>query len=416
MKALQIISFRIIFSFVLLFIISLPFPHHFIPDIGQYLSPYFEVLVKWFGENVFHLKSAYTSILVSDSTGLYIHVFIVFIISVLISVAWTILDKHGNNLDKLKYWFKVIISYYLSMQLFEYGFNKLFKYQFYLPEPNTLFTPIGGLSPDILYWSTMGTSYSYTVFMGLLEIISAILLLFKRTRLLGAIIAMGILINITMINFGFDISVKLYSCFLLFLSIVIISPDLKKLFVFFILNKQVITSEWAPTINSKKRILFYSIFKSLIIGLILFDTLFVYFVTNNFNDDKAQRPFLHGAYNVKIFVKNNDTLAPLQTDKYRVKRIFIHREGYLIAQSMNDEMQDYKLRYEIINNKLILESYDSSKVILDYTYNKMDSTLFLSGSVYNDSVKIYSKQIDLSKLPIFQQNFHWTIDSYNLKD
>lgn len=299
------------------------------------------------------------------------------------------------------------------MQLFEYGFNKLFKYQFYLPEPNTLFTPIGGLSPDILYWSTMGASYSYTVFMGFLEIIPAILLLFKRTRLLGAIIAMGILVNITMINFGFDISVKIYSCFLLFLSIVIVSPDLKKLFIFFILNKQVITNEWEPTINSKKRILFYSIFKWLIIGLILFDTLSVYFMTNNFNDDKAQRPFLHGAYNVEIFVKNNDTLAPLQTDKYRLKRIFIHREGYLITQSMNDEMQDYKLRYEIISNKLILENYDSSKITLDYAYNKKDSSLFLSGRVYNDSIRIYSKQIDLSKLPIFQQNFHWTIDSYN---
>ncbi|MES2284424.1 MAG: hypothetical protein V4547_01965 [Bacteroidota bacterium] len=413
MKALQIISFRIIFSFVLLFLISLPFPHHFIPDIGQYLSSYFEVLVKWFGENVFHFKRTYTSKLVSDSTGLYIHVFSVFIISVLISVTWTIIDTHRNNHDKLKYWFKVIISYYLSMQLFEYGFNKLFKYQFYLPEPNTLFTPIGGLSPDILYWSTMGASYSYTVFMGLLEIIPAILLLFKRTRLLGAIIAMGILINITMINFGFDISVKVYSCFLLFLSIVIVSPDLKKIFSFFILNKQVITNEWEPKINSKKRILFYSTFKSLVIGLILVDTLSVYFMTNNFNDDKAQRPFLHGAYNVEIFVKNNDTLAPLQTDKYRLKRVFIHREGYLITQSMNDEMQDYKLRYEIISNKLILESYDSSKITLDYIYNKKDSTLFLSGRVYNDSIKIYSKQIDLGKLPIFQQNFHWTIDSYN---
>ncbi|MES2139515.1 MAG: hypothetical protein V4511_07385 [Bacteroidota bacterium] len=412
MKALQIISFRIIFSFVLLFIISLPFPHHFIPDIGQYLSSYFEVLVKWFGENVFHLNGTYTSKLVSDSTGLYIHVFIVFIISVLISGIWSIIDKRRNNHDKLKYWFKVLISYYLSMQLFEYGFNKLFKYQFYLPEPNTLFTPIGGLSPDILYWSTMGASYSYTVFMGLLEIIPAILLLFKRTRLLAAIIAMGIMINVTMINFGFDISVKIYSCFLLFLSIVIVSPDLKKIFAFFILNKPVITNQWEPTINSKKRILFYSIFKSLIIGLILVDTLSIYFVTNNFNDDKAQRPFLHGAYGVEIFVKNNDTLAPLQTDKYRLKRIFIHREGYLITQSMNDEMQDYKLRYEIISNKLILESYDSSEIILDYTYNKKDSTLFLSGRVYNDSIKIYSKQIDLDRLPIFQQNFHWTIDSY----
>ena len=136
MKALRILSFRTIFSSVLLFILTLPFPHRFIPDIGQYLSSCFEPLVKLVGDHILNIKTPYTSKLISDSTGLYIHLLILFVIAILISITWTCIDKQKKNYDQLRYWFGVICSYYLAMQLFEYGFNKLFKYQFYLPEPN----------------------------------------------------------------------------------------------------------------------------------------------------------------------------------------------------------------------------------------------------------------------------------------
>ncbi len=39
---LKIIGFRFTFIFVIGFIIALPFPFYILPDIGKFLSPFFE--------------------------------------------------------------------------------------------------------------------------------------------------------------------------------------------------------------------------------------------------------------------------------------------------------------------------------------------------------------------------------------
>src|SRR4029077_19764906 len=86
---------------------------------------------------------------------------------------------------------------------------------------------------------TIGSSYTYTVVAGIFEILPAVLLLFRRTRIIGAIIATAVMTNVVLINFGFDISVKLFSCFLLLLCVIVASPGLKKLFDLFIANRPV---------------------------------------------------------------------------------------------------------------------------------------------------------------------------------
>ena len=155
----------------------------------------------------------------------------------------------------------------VSFFLFVYGFNKVFKIQFYIPEPNTLYTPLGQLSKDILFWSSMGSSHSYNLFMGLVEILPALFLLFRRTRMLGAVISFTVLLNVLMINFGFDISVKILSSFLLFLSLVILAPYAKKLFSFFFqVNNKVPSSTLSFEVEKTKKLI---IFKSCIICCII---------------------------------------------------------------------------------------------------------------------------------------------------
>ncbi len=404
------IIFRFVFVYILIFINSFSFPHNFIPDIGKYTSPLFEILVKWFGGSVLKIDHTYTSELISDSTGMYIHVFLFVFISGLVCLIWTLLDRKQENYIRLFYWFIVIVSYYLAMQLFTYGFSKIFKWQFYLPEPNTLFTTLGNTPRDLLYWSTMGSSRPFVLFIGLIEITAASLLLFKRTRLLGSLLAIGILVNVVIVNFCFDISVKLYSCFLLLLGIIIVAPDVKRLFSFFILNRVSPNKLWKPDYLSNKTKMVYRVSKTLVICLIVSDALGMYFASTNFNDDKAKRPMFHGAYQVELFVKNNDSLAPLLNDAVRWKRMFIHRRGYLITQSMNDEMQDYKLEYDTLNHQLIIENTnDESRSTLKYALLN-DSTFVLNGKLKNDSINVRFKKADLTKLPLLQNEFNWTID------
>ena len=225
------ILFKFTFGWVIIFIFSFSFPHSFIPDIGKYTSPYFEHIVKWFAANILKIKRNYISQIISDSLGFYIHALLVVFYAGISTLVWTIIDKNKKAYPLLSYYFLVFIRYYLALQMMVYGYNKLFKYQFYLPEPNTLFTTLGATYKDLLYWSTMGVSRSYTMFGGIMEIIAAVLLLFRRTYIVGGLLFISIMINVAAINFCFDVSVKLYTLFLLLLGIIIVLPFLKKMLI-----------------------------------------------------------------------------------------------------------------------------------------------------------------------------------------
>lgn len=402
-------SFRLISLFVLLFILTFPFTLNYAPNIPAFLAPHFEAWAKWTAIHIFNLSISNTYQILSDSTGLYIHLLHIFLLTLTGSFLWELKDKN-TNYHRLHHWFNTMVAYYLSLQLFIYGFNKIFKWQFYLPEPNTLFTPLGETHQDLLFWSTMGTSYPYTFFSGLIEIIPAFMLLFKRTRLLGAIIACGVMINVVALNFSFDISVKVFSIFLLALCVILILPYAKQLLQLFIYQQKAELKLWQPVYSHRQNKI-HVLAKSALIVLILFDVLSPYFIAHNFNDDVRERPPLHGAYTTTLFIKNGDTLAPLLTNKRYIKRVFINRAGYFITQTVDDVMIDYKLSYET-ENILKLNNYYINKPS-SLTFNQTtDSTLQFEGVLDNDTVLIRTQKINLQQLPLLRKEFNWTIDGY----
>ena len=402
--------FRFAFLYFLLFVLSFSFPHPLLPDIGKYTAPFFEWLVGLVGPLFFGKGETFTKRLISDSSGFYIHALLLVLISLVIASVWAVIDRRRKSFTVWYYWFLVMVRYYLAIQLLMYGLSKIFKWQFYLPEPNTFFTSLGQTNKDLLYWSIMGVSRSYSIFTGCAEVLAACLLLFKRTTLLGALLSIFVLVNVLAINFSFDISVKLYSCFLLCLAVVLIVPYCRALYCFFVKHGTETLRQWKPAYQNKKHRWLYVSAKTLLLIFICVDAFYIYWKANNFNDDAAFRPPLHGAYEVTTFVQNGDTMPPLLTDTLRWRRVFIHRKGYLIVQKMNDEMKDHQLAYDTVNQQLYIKQHQNiSEIIFDYK-KLTDTTLFLSGMYDNDTLNIFLKKIDLEQLPLLQKGFHWTID------
>ncbi len=399
--------FRGVLLFVLLFVLSFSFPHYFIPDAGAYTNHVFEKAATWFGHTVLGLHH-YTTELVSDSIGFYINTLFLFIVSLLLSIVWWWIDKQRPSYNLLAYFFSVGIRYYLCMQLLAYGFSKVFKVQFYLPEPNLLYTPLGMLHRDILYWSTMGVSRTYSIITGSVEIAAALLLLFRKTALAGTLAALIAMLNIFIINISFDISVKLYSLFLLLLCSVLLAPYLKGLYCF--LNQEPYKPVLSVNLVSTKFRKPYLLFKIITILLLLADAVMPYVKSGNYNDDKAPRPHLHGAYEVSLFVRNGDTLPPLLTDTLRWRRVFIHRQRYFIAQYMNDSMEDYGLNDDSTANTLwVSRTTDSVEQALHYRL-QADSLITVTGVINGDRLLMTLKRLDTKSLPALLPSFHWTID------
>ena len=381
----------------------IPFPFYVFSFQKEIANTFFIKPSSWLVENIFGWNITNPEI-TSDAATMYGLVFFLFILAVFTAMIFSFFPNFKKQQSKVFQIFRLLFFYYLSMQLLKYGLDKIFKAQFYLPEPNILYTPLGAISKDLLFWSSMGTSRSYNIFMGILEVAPALFLLFKKTRPLGLLIAIPVLINVVAINFSFDISVKIYSVFLLLLSCFLFAPYLKSVYQFFILQKE--TTLFNPSSFLNENVFLRTSLKVFVIGLIFLEALFPYFATQNFNDDKVERPFLHGAYEVLEIIPRDSLISELPN----IKRIFVHRSGYLIFQNKKEEMQDFKLEIDQVSRKFELTNYQMQAVKLNYQYFPSTEILELQFFQNKKEYLLRTKVLDWKKLPALQNDFHWQID------
>jgi hypothetical protein len=336
---------------------------------------------------------------------MYLLLLLLFILAICITVSLSFIKKWYLYRDKVFSIIYQIILFYLCLQLLKYGADKIFKNQFYLPEPNTLFTPVGFVEKDLLYWSTMGASYGYNIFLGTLEMLAAVLVFVKRTRLAGLLLSLGILLNIVAVNFCFDISVKLFSLFLLYLNLYLLLPYRYRVYQLLFL-KTIAPAATGNGIELKKSFITY-FFQWFAAGIICLEVFYPFIQKRNFNDDTAPRPYLHGVYRVTGYMEGNDTLAAINAP---VKRFFIHRDNYIIFQTQQDSMFDYKLGYDTAHAAFVLTDYQFKQTTHQFTYQPADSILTLQYFNNGKETKLVGKAINWRTLPLLSKGFHWTAD------
>jgi len=327
----------------------------------------------------------------SDSASLYS----LLLLLLLLGIAGCLMIRSFGKELAIRKVFYAVTPCYLALHLVAYGFDKLFKGQFYLPEPNILFTPFGQMGRDQLYWSTMGTSYTYNLFLGGAELLTGILLLFRKTRLAGKLLSVGILLNIVMVNFGFDISVKLFSLFLLFLSIVLLWPERSRLLAF-LSGNQLPATDRPP--RAQKTVSRFAL-EFFIVGFIVMNGLFPYLNFLNFNDDLARKIDGHGAYEVEAGVLTAGS----------IRRVFIHRDAYLILQKRNDEMIDFKILGRGGQQKWVLAQPGMKPFLVQYDFDSSGQVLIIQNPA-NRHELIRARKVDLKALPAIQSRFHWTVE------
>ena len=272
-----------------------------------------------------------------------------------------------------------------------------FKQQFYAPEPNLLFTNLGYLTKDILYWSSMGTSYFYSVFMGVLEILVGLLLLYRKTRVFGVLAALAVLTNVVAINFGFDISVKVFSLFLLFLVLMLLLLYKENVKPLLGLKTNFLIGKSRYLLFNEKPII-KPILKTLVVLLFLVEATYGNMASNNYNDDNFVFSELQGAYDLE------------GSESY--SQLFIHRGGYLILKTHNDKMIDYNLELlELSREMHLLKDRNGEELGLLNYQMKSNGLLLLDGNIEGVVVNgLLAKPIALSDLPINEKGFHWTVD------
>ena len=406
------VLFRFFFLYFSLFILiqnngAFPFYDYV---LGLLQSP-LQSFIPWVGKHILHLPYEITVFTngSGDTTYDYVIVFVIFSIAVMGASVWSIFDRHRLTYNTLYYWLTVAIRFYVGLMLINYGLYKVFKLQFPAPGLYRLTQNYGDSSPMGLAWTFLGFSKGYNWFMGVAEIL-AVLLLFRRTVTLGAIITLMTTANVMAVNYFYDVPVKLLSTHLVLMTLFLLLYDAKKLIQFFFTDQAVqLTVVKQPTFNRKWIKIAGWGFKSL---LIVYSLGFVSYQLaqsmQEFGDD-APKIKLYGLYNVKHFVYKRDTLAPLTTDTLRWRQLALEWEGFARVRLMNDSINRFMVKMDTTQKSMEFKLREDTTKVFRFLYRMPDAKSFeLLGTFQADSVSILFDKPDVKdNFRLTKRGFHW---------
>ncbi|HEY4356083.1 MAG TPA: hypothetical protein VGN16_10080 [Acidobacteriaceae bacterium] len=209
--------------------------------LNEWFSKPLQPVAVWLGRHLFHITgegATFHPTGSGDTAMNYVLVFICLCLAVLGTLIWSLLDRKRKQYRIASAWLRLFVSFVVAESLVEYGFAKVFPDQFgrlYIMRLNETY---GESSPMALLWTFMAGSRWYTMFGGFAEIIPGILLFFRRTRTLGALLGTAVLFNVVMLNFCYDVPVKLYSSHLVLMCLFLLAPDVMALLRLFVLRGQ----------------------------------------------------------------------------------------------------------------------------------------------------------------------------------
>jgi hypothetical protein len=330
------------------------------------------------------------------------------------AVIWSVVDRKRKSYRQLNYLLCLFIRYSLALIAFGYGISKVFAMQMPFPMLSQLATPLGDFLPMRFSWLFIGYSTPYEVFSGVMEVLVAILLLYRRTATLGVLIATAVFINVMMLNLCYDIPVKLYSMNLVLLCFYLLANEWRRLSCFFVLNKTAAACSVYDQPLTKKWMRISRLVIKTAVLLLLCKTFYeTWTYSSGYNTAKPHKDFKPGVYDVTKYVIN-DTMPASLTDTIRWKDLIIDNSG---MGSINTADTLFRKRYGRSYFNFIVDTaqplihfkkfQQDSTDLFTFRYQLPDSnTIQLFGKTRNDSLHIELKRSS-RHFQLAERQFHW---------
>lgn len=365
--------------------------------------------VDWVAEHVLRLGGPTNH--VSDWSGdqVYDWVLIATLLGVALAGAlvWMGLDRSRRRERLAVEIIRIVMRYRLGATMLGYGIDKVLLVQMPRPSIDMLLRSYGESSPMGLLWTFMGQSWIYSAFTGGLEMVGGLLLLFRRTTTLGALIVAGVMLNVLMLNFGYDVPVKLYSTHYLVFAMALAAPDLRRLANLFVFNRATSpvthTTAWP---GARVSLIVKVLAISAILGQIPIRRTWIWIEWQ-----KPTKSELYGLYEVEKFTLNGTERAPLTTDSLRWRRVGFDAGGLTTVVFMNDARKHFRFAMEG-PGRLVLASLgerSSRGDVLDFVRVGADAVT-IRGALNNGAVVIELRRAADEKLLLREREFRWVTD------
>jgi uncharacterized membrane protein YphA (DoxX/SURF4 family) len=372
-------------------------------------------ITSWTAAHIFHLGPTSNS-WGGDSMNGWVQAFWVLLLASLVTVVWSVLDRRRQNYVAMHKWFRLFIRFVLALQMFLYGFGKVFLLQMPFPLLMRLVEPYGHFSPMDVLWSSIGVAPAYQMFAGGAEVLGGLLLILPVTAMLGALVCAADMTQVLILNMSYDVGVKLDSFHLLLLALFLAAPEFPRLARFFFTRRPAPPSTDPPLLRSTRanRV---ALAAQILLGILLVGTS----VYENVKDwrtwgPRAPRPELYGVWNIEGMTIDGQVHPLLLTDTELWRRVIFdwYPENAVAVQRMNDTF----IHFTMSKNAKGFDLKDTGipwfnipgdpKLSGDFTFDRpTPDLLVLDGSMGGHKIHAELKRMDLQKFTLVNRGFHW---------
>ena len=328
--------------FILLYLVLYIFPYGFeyIVELKTDDISFWPSITTWFGETFlgweFNPKRLMKGF---DSKYDYSRFLLIGILSILFAVIWGFLRGRFQRIP-VKTWIITILRYHVGLTMILYGLSKVLVLQFGEMDLLTLESKMGSFTGMGFLWKFMSYSPFYTEVTGYVEVIGGILLLFRRTTFLGSLISFIAMVNVVVIDIGYDVSVKMFAIHLLLMVFVLIAYNTRRILQFSLNRTNIAPVKYESLIPFRYRKLQYA----LKFGIILYFTISQYYFQGKRVDRRNtpnEAPALTSVYFVEEQTVNGLQLNDPDFPEYlKWETLFVNGSSYL-KNSMNNKCEHY---------------------------------------------------------------------------
>lgn len=424
----QRVAFRFSLAYWLLYTLPKPLmsvlPSYFASRLYRFYDSQVEKVVNWTAVHRFGITDMYVGPSGSgDKTSDFLWLLVSFVLASAVAVVWSTIDWRKTDHPWLKDLLHSYLRYTLAFIMLGYGLAKVGAVvnQFAEPSVNRLMSTHGELSPMGVLWTFMGSSRTYTQFAGLGEVVGALLLIWRRTTILGAAATFGVMLNVMMLNFCYDVPVKQYSFHLVVMALYLMLADAPRLANLLIWNQPVEKANLLPPYTNSRTIWLQRALKAYIILMGIAWPLgrFIYGELNVADKTHAlATPAFYGTYEVDEFLVDDQPVPPTLTDNTRWRYLTLRRTqprggtplptDYFAIRMMDRSQRGSPLVLSLDEKTLMLETASRTNLPSKFTIDSLDDRkLTLSGEANGKKIEIKLHKLKREDFLLVNRGFHW---------
>ena len=330
------------------------------------------------------------------------------LVAVPVAVVWNRLDKNFDaRYPQWQYALRVVLRYRLAIALLAYGFLLLFPLQVPYPSISDLHTRYGDFLPWKIYYHSLGVAASgYESTLGFIEILTALLLIGRRTATIGAGIAAAALINVVLANFAYDLGQQVLSVYLLLIASVILLHDVSRLYHLLVKETRAVADKFVPPFSASA-VIWRRWTK---IAFTLFFITYASLAYSSYKHDRWPYPGKPGLakaagfYNVSHFVIDGQELPYSLTDTVRWQNVVLEAWNTLSIRSVQHVRPN--LNGPEINEQTDLENEGNGGRRF-YSYSVSGEEIFLvNKNERSDSIAFRLQRPDANTILLDATNYH----------